>query len=35
MGKGIKEAEGDYRWHGRVPSKEQALEFIREIDGTI
>jgi len=35
MGKGIKEAEGDYSWHGRVPSKEQALEFIREIDGTI
>jgi transketolase len=35
MGKGIKEAEGDYRWHGRAPSREQAEEFIREIDETI
>lgn len=30
-GKGIKEIEGDYRWHGRVPTKEEAKRFIAEI----
>ena len=35
MGKGVPEAEGDYLWHGRAPSKEQAVEFIRHIDETI
>ncbi|MCX6285459.1 MAG: transketolase [Bacteroidetes bacterium] len=32
MGKGIASIEGDYRWHGKAPSKEQAEEFIRELD---
>jgi transketolase len=31
MGKGIRSIEGDYRWHGKVPSKEQEKEFIREV----
>jgi transketolase len=35
MGKGVPVAEGDYLWHGRAPSKEQAVEFIRHIDETI
>jgi transketolase len=32
MGKGVKSIEGDYRWHGKAPSKEQAEIFIRELD---
>lgn len=28
MGKGIPEIEGDYRWHGKAPSKEEAERFI-------
>ncbi len=31
MGKGIKSIEGDYRWHGKAPSMEQAEAFILEI----
>jgi transketolase len=31
MGKGIKSIEGDYRWHGKAPSKERAEEMINEI----
>jgi len=31
MGKGIKNIEGDYRWHGKAPSKEQAEEMIKEM----
>jgi transketolase len=31
MGKGIRSIEGDYRWHGRVPSAAQAVEFVREL----
>lgn len=31
MGKGIKEIEGNYRWHGKAPSPEQAKKFIEEI----
>lgn len=31
MGKGIREIEGDYRWHGKAPSKEEAGEFIKEL----
>ncbi len=31
MGKGIKSIENDYRWHGKVPDKEQSALFIREI----
>jgi transketolase len=30
-GKGVKEIEGDYRWHGRVPTKEEGERFIEEI----
>ncbi len=28
MGKGVKEIEDDYHWHGKVPSKQQAEDFI-------
>jgi transketolase len=31
MGKGVKSIEGDYKWHGKVPSKEQAAQFIIEL----
>lgn len=31
MGKGIKEIEGDYRWHGRAPSPEEAERFVAEL----
>ena len=31
MCKGIRIIEGDYRWHGKAPSKEQAEEFLLEI----
>jgi transketolase len=33
MGKGIKEIEGDYRWHGKAPTKEEAIRFIEELKG--
>ena len=32
MGKGIRSIEGDYRWHGKVPSPAQAVDFVRELD---
>lgn len=32
MGKGVTEIEGDYRWHGKVPDKEQSLRFIQQIE---
>jgi transketolase len=35
MGKGIRAIEGDNRWHGKVPTSEQAVEFIRELDGIV
>lgn len=28
MGKGVPEIENDNKWHGRVPTKEQAVEWI-------
>jgi len=31
MGKGVKSIEGNYQWHGKVPTKEQAVDFIREL----
>lgn len=31
MGKGIPSIEGDYRWHGKAPSGEQAAAFLEEI----
>jgi transketolase len=30
-GKGIKEIEFDYRWHGKPPSKEEAEKFLKEL----
>jgi transketolase len=32
MGKGVPAIEGDFRWHGKAPSKEQAMRFINELD---
>jgi transketolase len=32
MGKGVKSIENDYRWHGKVPDKEQAISFLKELD---
>ena len=31
MGKGIPSIENDYRWHGKVPTKEQASEFLEQL----
>ncbi|MCD4745322.1 MAG: transketolase [Bacteroidales bacterium] len=31
MGKGVKSIENNYEWHGKVPSKEQAEDFIRQM----
>jgi transketolase len=31
MGKGIREIENDFHWHGKPPSKEEAERFIEEI----
>lgn len=30
-GKGIKEIEGDYRWHGKPPLKDEAVVFLNEL----
>lgn len=30
-GKGVKDIEGDYTWHGKPPSKEEAKTFLKEI----
>ncbi len=30
-GKGIKEIEFDYRWHGKAPNKEEAAKFLAEL----
>ena len=30
-GKGVKEIEGDYHWHGKAPSKDEAEKFIVEL----
>ena len=30
-GKGIKEIEFDYTWHGKAPSKEEAAKFLTEL----
>ncbi len=32
MGKGVRSIEGNYKWHGKAPSKEEALDFIEQID---
>ncbi len=31
MGKGVPEIEGDYRWHGKAPNKEQCNRFIEQL----
>jgi transketolase len=31
MGKGIRSIEGDYRWHGKPPTKEQVPGFLEEL----
>ena len=31
MGKGIKSIENDYRWHGKAPTAEQAINFIQQL----
>ncbi|HRH24302.1 MAG TPA: transketolase [Candidatus Paceibacterota bacterium] len=30
-GKGVKEIEGDYKWHGKPPTPEEGERFIKEI----
>ncbi len=30
-GKGIKEIEFDFKWHGKPPSKEEAKQFLKEL----
>lgn len=30
-GKGVREIEGDYRWHGKPPSKDEAVRFLNEL----
>jgi transketolase len=32
MGKGVPSIENDYHWHGKVPTKQQAVDFIRELE---
>jgi transketolase len=32
MGKGVKSIENDYQWHGKVPTKEQLLQFLAELN---
>lgn len=31
LGKGIPEIEGDYKWHGKVPSREQLPGFLKDL----
>jgi transketolase len=31
-GKGIKSVENDYRWHGKSPSKDEAVVFLKELE---
>ena len=33
-GKGVKEIEGDYKWHGKPPSDEELVRFIEQIKAT-
>jgi transketolase len=32
MGKGVSSIEGDHHWHGKVPAKEEASGFIKQLD---
>lgn len=34
-GKGVKEMENDYKWHGKPPTKEEAAKFLAELDATM
>ena len=34
-GKGVREIENDYRWHGKVPTIEEGERFIAEIRAII
>ncbi len=31
-GRGIAEIEGDYRWHGKVPTEEEARKWVEELE---
>jgi transketolase len=31
MGKGVKSIEGDYRWHGKAPTREELKRFLAEL----
>jgi transketolase len=31
MGKGVKSIEGDYRWHGKAPTKEELQQFLKAL----
>jgi transketolase len=31
MGKGVDFMEGDYKWHGNPPNKEQAAKALEEL----
>lgn len=33
LGKGVKFMENNYEWHGKAPTKEQAIEAIKQIEG--
>lgn len=35
MGKGVPEIEGDYRWHGKPPKKEQLDAFINQVKNNV
>jgi transketolase len=32
MGKGVKSIEGDYKWHGKAPSKDELDLFLKELE---
>lgn len=32
MGKGVKSIEGDYRWHGKPPGKDELERFLSELE---
>jgi transketolase len=32
MGKGVPSIENNNQWHGKVPTKEQVIDFIEELN---